>query len=157
MYSNRWNSLIINLCLYVKTVYLWWLLCIMFVQWFIRQLFIHNVCVWAKTLSLSLQLIILSYLAPRLIFRGKSHIWRRRINTSTTAVLSSKADCVYHHSQVRNTFQYPLSKRVCKRLSKRLFRVAAFIIELYREYESGGRPCHCAAALRSLTRGTEIM
>ena len=31
----------------------------------------------------------------------------------------------------RNTFQYPLSKRVCKRLSKRLSRVVAFIIELY--------------------------
>ena len=48
----------------------------------------------------------------------------------------------------RNTFQYPLSKRVCKRLPKRLSRVVAFIIELYREYESRGRPCHCAAALR---------
>ena len=56
----------------------------------------------------------------------------------------------------RNTFQYPLSKRVCKRLSKRLSRVAAFIIKLYREYESRGRPCHCAAALRSLTRRAEI-
>ena len=32
----------------------------------------------------------------------------------------------------RNTFQYPLSKRVCKRLSKRLSRVVAFIIELSR-------------------------
>ena len=29
----------------------------------------------------------------------------------------------------------------------------SFIIELYREYESRGRPCHCAAALRrSFTR-----
>ena len=52
--------------------------------------------------------------------------------------------CVYHLSQVRNTFQYPLSKGVCKRLPKRLSRVVAFIIELYREYESGGRPCHYA-------------
>ena len=60
-------------------------------------------------------------------------------------------------SKSRNTFQYPLSKRVCKRLSKRVSRVVAFIIELYREYESRGRPCHCAAALRSLTRGAEIM
>ena len=50
----------------------------------------------------------------------------------------------------RNTFQYPLSKRVCKRLS----RVVAFIIELYREYESRGS--HCAAALRSFTRGAEL-
>ena len=57
----------------------------------------------------------------------------------------------------RNTFQYPLSKRVCKCLSKRLSWVVAFIIELYREYESRGRPCHCATALRSLTRGAEIM
>ena len=32
----------------------------------------------------------------------------------------------------RNTFQYPLSKRVCKHLSKRLSRVVAFIIELSR-------------------------
>ena len=38
----------------------------------------------------------------------------------------------------------PLSKRVCKRLLKRVSRVVAFIIELYREYESRGRPCHCA-------------
>ena len=53
----------------------------------------------------------------------------------------------------RNVFQYPLSKRVCKRLSQ----VVAFIIELYHEYESRGRPCHCAAALRSLTRRAEIM
>ena len=30
----------------------------------------------------------------------------------------------------RNTFQYPLSTRVCKRLSKRLSRVVAFIIDL---------------------------
>ena len=65
--------------------------------------------------------------------------------------------CVYHLSQVRNTFQYPLSKRVCKRLPKHVSRVVAFIIELYREYESRGRPCHCAAALCSLTRGAEIM
>ena len=48
----------------------------------------------------------------------------------------------------RNTFQNPLSKRVCKRLS----RVVAFIIEIYREYQSRGRHCHCAAAWRSLTR-----
>ena len=44
---------------------------------------------------------------------------------------------------------------VCKRPSKRLSRVVAFIIELYREYKSKGRPCHCAAALRSLTRGAK--
>ena len=30
-------------------------------------------------------------------------------------------------------------------------------LELSRKYESRGRPCHCAAALRSLTRGAEIM
>ena len=54
----------------------------------------------------------------------------------------------------RNTFQYPLSKRVYKRLSKRLSRVIAFIIDLSvsRVRESRGRPCHCAAALRSLIR-----
>ena len=46
----------------------------------------------------------------------------------------------------RNTFQYPLSKRLCKCLPKHVSRVVAFIIELYREYESRGRPCHCAAA-----------
>ena len=27
----------------------------------------------------------------------------------------------------------------------------------YREYESRGRPCHCAAALRSVTHGAEVM
>ena len=49
--------------------------------------------------------------------------------------------CVYHLSKVRNAFQYPLSKRVYKRLPKRVSRVVAFITELYREYESRGRPC----------------
>ena len=35
--------------------------------------------------------------------------------------------CVYHLSQVRKcTFQYPLSKRVCKRLPKRVCRIVAF-------------------------------
>ena len=52
--------------------------------------------------------------------------------------------CVYHLSQVRNTFQYPLSKRICKRLPP----VVAFIIKLYREYESRGGlvtgQLHCA-------------
>ena len=50
------------------------------------------------------------------------------------------------------TFQYPLSKRICKRLSG----VVAFIIKLYCEYESRVRPCHCAAALHSLTRRADI-
>ena len=59
--------------------------------------------------------------------------------------------CFIIFPKSRNTFQYPLSKRVCKRLPKRLSRVVAFIIELYRKYESRGRPCHCTAALRSLT------
>ena len=65
--------------------------------------------------------------------------------------------CVYHLSQVRNTFQYPLSKRACKCLPKRVSGVVAFIIELYLEYESRGMPCHCAAAVRSLTCEAEIM
>ena len=44
-------------------------------------------------------------------------------------------------------------QNVCKRLSG----VVAFIIEFDREYESRGRPRHCAAALRSLIRRAEIM
>ena len=45
-----------------------------------------------------------------------------------------------------------------KSLLKHVSRVViAFIIELYHEYESKGRPCHCAAVLCSLTRGAEIM
>ena len=65
--------------------------------------------------------------------------------------------CLSSFPRVETTFQYPLSTRVCNCLSKRLFRVVASIIELYCEYESRGRPCHCAAALRSLTRRAEIM
>ena len=36
--------------------------------------------------------------------------------------------------KLENTFQYPLSKRVCKRLQKHLSQVVAFIIELYGWY-----------------------
>ena len=52
----------------------------------------------------------------------------------------------------RNTFQYPISKRVYKRLSR---RVVAFIIELYIASEEG-LVTAWSAALRSLTRRAEI-
>ena len=81
--------------------------------------------------------------------------WCPPISFSVCLSLSMAVFIIFPKS--RNTFQYPLSKRVCKRLMKRLSRVVAFIIELYREHESRRRHCHCAAALRSLTRRAEIV
>ena len=55
--------------------------------------------------------------------------------------------------RVETRLQYPLAKRICKRLSQ----VVAFINRSLSidEYESLGRLCHCAAALRSVIRSTQ--
>ena len=55
----------------------------------------------------------------------------------------------------RNSFQYPQSNRDSKRVSKRLSRVVAFIIDFsYREYEECQECFHCGAALRNFIRNT---
>ena len=65
--------------------------------------------------------------------------------------------CLSSFPRVETRFNTQYQNAHANALAKRLSRVVAFIIELYREYESRGRPCHCAAALRSLNRRAEIM
>ena len=65
--------------------------------------------------------------------------------------------CLSSFPRVETRFNTHYQNAYANAFRNALSRVVAFIIELYREYESRGRPCHCAAALRSLTRRAEIM
>ena len=83
-------------------------------------------------------------------------------------VLFSGTHCVYHlyrnvflaqtrirsHLGCRNSFQYPQSNRDSKRVSKRLSRVVAFIIDLSVSRVTRKTRKHCGAALRNFIRNT---
>ena len=56
------------------------------------------------------------------------HLYRNVFLVQTR--IRSHFGCILLFPKSKNSFQYPLSKRVCKRLSKRLSRVVAFIIDL---------------------------
>ena len=96
---------------------------------------------------------------------ARSHVQNLNASTSTEDICvcelvwrqTSAVFIIFQKS--RNTFQYPLSKRIlyANAFQNAFLELLRIIIERYREYESWGRPCHCAAALRSLTRRAEIM
>ena len=79
------------------------------------------------------------------------HLYRNVFLAQTR--VKSHLGCIFLS---RNSFQYPQSNRDSKRVSKRLSRVVAFIIDfsVSRVYESRGRLCHCGAALRNFIRNT---
>ena len=96
--------------------------------------FLHLKCVKKKFIQIPFSLVCekiqFCHIWILIFHHQMPFCWRIRQIHSCETVLQRILGCVYHLSQVRNAFQYPLSKRVCKRLPKHVSQVVAFIIEL---------------------------